>query len=459
MSAENDKISEHLAGGRDAAITELKELLRIPSVSTDSARSDDVKACAHWVATRMSAMGLEAEIFETARHPVVFAERRAEATDCPTVLIYGHYDVQPPDPIDAWHHDPFEPVQDGEYLVARGSSDDKGQFYALLKGVEAVLLKEPELPVNVKVIIEGEEEIGSPNLLPFVEREKDRLAADVAVIADCSQFARDVPAITYGLKGLVYLELVVRGAKRDLHSGSYGGAVANPANALTRMVAACHGPFGRIAIPGFYDKVLDLEADEREEFARLPFDEETFRGELGVPELVGEEGFTTLERKWGRPTFDVNGLISGFTGEGAKTVLPNEARAKISMRLVPDQDPVEIRELVTAFLQDVAPPGVTIEVLDLHDAKPVLVPRTGKAVDAAIRGYEVGFGRRPVFVREGGSIPVVNTLQEVLGVPTLLLGLGLPDDGIHGPNERFRIEDYHRGALTMATFLQEIARE
>ena len=452
-----DQWIEYLRSHRSQALKELEELLRLPSVSTDKARAADVAECARWVKERVEAIGLDARLISTAGHPIVYGERLAGPSR-PTVLIYGHYDVQPPEPLALWRNDPFSPTVEGEFLVARGATDDKGQFYSLLKGVEAYLAHGDSPGVNVKVLIEGEEEVGSPNLLPYVQSEKDTLACDVVVIADCSQFARDVPAITYGLKGLVYLEVVVRGARIDLHSGSYGGAVANPANALARMLAACQGPFGKVAIPGFYDDVREIESWEREEFAKLPFDEEAFRKDLDVPELVGEEGYSTLERKWARPTLDVNGLLSGFTGEGAKTVLPCEARAKFSMRLVPDQDPDTIRELASAFLRDVAPPGVTVEIIDHHGAKPVLVPREGAAVRAAVRAYEVGFGREPVFIREGGSIPVVNTFQEILGAPSLLLGLGLPDDGAHGPNERFRIEDFHRGSVMLAAFLEELAK-
>jgi acetylornithine deacetylase/succinyl-diaminopimelate desuccinylase-like protein len=323
------------------------------------------------------------------------------------VLIYGHYDVQPPEPLALWRHGPFEPTVEGDDVVARGASDDKGQVFALVAGLEAWLMS-GGTGVDVKVLIEGEEEVGSHNLAPFLHRERARLRADHVVIADTSQFAPGVPAITYSLKGLVYLELVVRGPKKDLHSGSYGGAVMNPANALTRMIAACQGPFGKVAIPGFYAAVRPLEDWEREEFARLPFSEEDFRAEVGAPRLWGEEGFSTLERKWARPTFDVNGLVSGHTGEGSKTVLPAEARAKFSMRLVPDQKPEDIAGKTREFLGEITPPGVTIEVLSHHGASPVLVSRDGPAVRAAAAALARGFGRDPVFIREGGSIPVVS---------------------------------------------------
>ncbi len=451
------QIQDHVSSRRQEALEELKEMLRIPSVSTDDSLRPEMARCAAFVLERMKKAGLQASILPTGGHPVVYGERLS-APGKPTVLIYGHYDVQPPDPLNLWRHGAFQPTEEGEFLVARGATDDKGQFYALLKGVEACFKTRGELPVNVKILIEGEEEIGSPNLGPFISKEKKRLACDWVVIADSSQFAKDIPAITYGLKGLVYLELIVRGPKKDLHSGSYGGSVANPANVVARMIAACQGPFGRVAIPGFYDDVRPIEEWERQEFAKLPFDEAAFQHETGVSKLFGEQGYTTLERKWARPTFDVNGLVSGFTGEGAKTVLPSIARAKFSMRLVPDQDPDRIAELARKFLLDVAPDTVEIEILKHHGAKPVLVPRSGRGVQAAERAYKVGFGKEPVFIREGGSIPVVNTFQAELGAQSLLMGLGLPDDDAHSPNEKFRIEDFYRGMVTMAAFLEEMGR-
>jgi acetylornithine deacetylase/succinyl-diaminopimelate desuccinylase-like protein len=451
------QIQDYVSSRRQEALEELKEMLRIPSVSTDDSLKPEMARCATFVLERMKKAGLQAAILPTGGHPAVYGERLS-APGKPTVLIYGHYDVQPPDPLNLWRHGAFQPTEEGEFLVARGATDDKGQFYALLKGVEACFKTRGELPVNVKVLIEGEEEIGSPNLGPFIRKEKKRLACDWVVIADSSQFAKDIPAITYGLKGLVYLELIVRGPKKDLHSGSYGGSVANPANVLARMIAACQGPFGRVAIPGFYDDVRPIEEWERQEFAKLPFDEAAFQRETGVSKLFGEQGYTTLERKWARPTFDVNGLVSGFTGEGAKTVLPSVARAKFSMRLVPDQDPDKVAELARKFLLDVAPDTVEIEILKHHGARPVLVPRSGPGVQAAERAYKAGFGKEPVFIREGGSIPVENTFQAELGAQSLLMGLGLPDDDAHSPNEKFRIEDFYRGMVTMAAFLEEMGR-
>jgi acetylornithine deacetylase/succinyl-diaminopimelate desuccinylase-like protein len=447
------QVEEYVKSRRKKTLEELKEILRIPSVSTLESHRKEMLRCAQLVARRMKETGLQSRILRTDRHPAVYGERIA-GSGSPTVLVYGHYDVQPPDPLGLWRHDPFEPTEEEGLLYARGASDDKGQFFALLKGIEAFLNTREGPRVSVKVIVEGEEEIGSPSLRALIRQERALLSADVVVVADGSQFARDLPAITYGLKGLVFIEATVRGPSKDLHSGAYGGTVANPANVLARMLAACQGPFGRVAIPGFYDDVRSLEAWEREEFAKLPFREEEYREEIGVPKLFGEEGFTTIERKWARPTFDLNGLSSGFSGEGAKTVLPAEARAKISMRLVPDQDPSKIVRLVTDFLRSVAPDTVRVDCLTHHASKPVLLSRDGAHVRAAVRAFARAFGREPVFVREGGSIPVVNAFQEELGLESLLLGIGLPDDDAHAPNEKIRIEDVYRGAVLMGAFLE-----
>jgi acetylornithine deacetylase/succinyl-diaminopimelate desuccinylase-like protein len=446
----------YLESQRERFTRELFDFLRIPSVSSDPAQKGEVERCAKFVRDRLAAAGLRAEIFPTAGHPVVYAERVEGGR--PTVLVYGHYDVQPPEPLALWRHGPFEPTMEGEDVIARGASDDKGQVYSLIAGLDA-WIKSGARGADVKVLIEGEEEVGSPNLRPFLRKEKSRLRAEHVLIADTSQFAPNVPAITYGLKGLVYLELIVRGPKKDLHSGSYGGAVMNPANALTRMIAACQGQFGKVAIPGFYDEVRPLEDWERDQFARLPFRDEDFLAEVGSPRLWGEEGFTTLERKWGRPTFDVNGLVSGHTGEGSKTVLPSEARAKFSMRLVPDQNPDDIARKAEQFLREIVPPGVTLDFLSHPGASPVLVSRDGPAVRAAAAALTTAFGREPVFIREGGSIPVVSDFKEELGAESVLIGLGLPDDNAHSPNEKFCLRDFYRGMVVMAEFLEGLGRK
>ncbi len=438
-------------------LEELFSFLRIPTVSSDPAAVPDLARCAAWVRDRLSEAGLRAEVIPTGGQPVVYGERVSGGRR-PTVLIYGHYDVQPPDPLEKWRHGPFDPLLEGENVLARGASDDKGQVYSLICGVEAALKTGGARGVDIKVLIEGEEEIGSPSITPFIRKERDRLRADGVVIADTSQFARGVPAITYGLKGLVYLELVLRGPAKDLHSGSYGGAVMNPANALTRIIAACQGPFGRVAIPGFYDKVVPLADWEREEFARLQFRDEEFLEEVGAPALAGEEGYTTLERKWARPTFDVNGLVSGHTGPGSKTVLPAEARAKFSMRIVPDQDPDEIARLAEDFIREVLPPGVVAEVIRYHSARAVLIPRESPVLGAARTAMARGFGTEPVLIREGGSIPIVTTFKQELGADSALIGLGLPDDNLHSPNEKFSIPDFYRGMVVMAEFLEEFGK-
>ncbi|MEE2857479.1 MAG: dipeptidase [Planctomycetota bacterium] len=450
------EIIEKLSGDRQQHIDRLVEWLRIPSISTDSQRGGDVRRAGEWILEELATSGFDARLDETEGHPVCFASWTG-AAGAPTVLIYGHYDVQPPEPLELWRHGAFEPTIEGDDLIARGATDDKGQVLALVRGVCGILKERGSLPVNIKFLIEGEEEIGSPNLAPYIKAHSDELTADVAVISDCSQFAPGIPAITVALKGLVYLEVFVQGPNRDLHSGSFGGSVENPANALTRILGSLRDEEGRITIPGFYDDVRDLTPEEREDFASLPFDEEGFRNDLDVPQVHGEAGWTTLERKGARPTLDINGLLSGWTGEGAKTVLPAHASAKLSMRLVPDQDPRVIETLVSDHLRSLCPPSCTIEVSVHHGAEPVLVERNSEWLEAAAIAVEKGFGKAPVFIREGGSIPVVSDLKKILGIDTILLGLGLPDDNAHSPNEKFHLPDYQRGIETAAWFLDEIS--
>lgn len=452
----NDVI-EHLKKHSEEHVERLKEWLRIPSVSTDSARDGDVRAAAEFVAKELADCGFETQTWETPGHPVVTGNW-LQAEGAPTVLIYGHYDVQPPEPLELWRHGPFEPTVEGRNLVARGATDDKGQAYALLRGITGFLKTRDSLPVNVKFLIEGEEEIGSPNLVPFIEKHKDALKADVAVVSDTTQFAPGIPAITVGLKGLCYLEVELTGASHDLHSGSFGGAVDNPANVLAEIIGQLRDGDGRITIPGFYDNVRDLTDAERAEIKKLPFDEAEFQRELDAPALFGEKGYTTLERKWARPTLDVNGLLSGWTGEGAKTVLPCKAMAKFSMRLVPDQDPNHIAEIATAHLQRLCPPSIRMKVTPCHGAEPVLVPSDSPFFQAANRALEAGFGAVPVAIREGGSIPVVSDFKKILGIDTILMGLGLPDDGAHSPNEKFNLDDYQRGIETAAHFIEEVGK-
>jgi succinyl-diaminopimelate desuccinylase len=436
--------------------SELIDLLRIPSVSTDPEHAGDVRRAADFVAKDLGNIGLEAEVIPTAGHPIVYGEWLG-AAGAPTVLVYGHYDVQPPDPLDLWTSPPFEPTVRNGNLFARGATDDKGQMMTHVKSVEAWMKTEGRLPVNVKFLIEGEEEIGSEHLAPFVRAEAARLAADYCVISDTCQFAAGVPAITYGLKGIVYYEVRLRGPARDLHSGSFGGSVANPANALARMLGALVDGGGRVQVPGFYDDVAPLADWERRQFAELPFDEAAYKRQHGVEALFGEEGYTTLERRWARPTCDVNGLFGGFRGEGSKTIVPSEAGAKVSFRLVPHQDPKKITAAFRGFLTGLCLPGIQMEVREFHNSPAVLTPVDSPAVQAASRAIEQGFGTQPVFIREGGSIPVVTTFHEALGLDTLLLGWGLPDDNTHSPNEKFCLADFHRGIKASAHLWRELA--
>jgi acetylornithine deacetylase/succinyl-diaminopimelate desuccinylase-like protein len=453
-----ESVDAYLEAHRGAFEEQLKELLRIPSVSAQPDHDADTQRAARFIRDDLAVMGLEAELIPTKRHPIVYAQW-LKAPGKPTLLVYGHYDVQPPEPLEPWLSPPFEPtVRDGN-LYARGATDDKGQMFTHLKAAQAWLAAAGSLPVNVKFLIEGEEEIGGANLEEFVAANHPRLACDYAVISDTGQFARDMPAITYGLKGLAYFELHVQGANRDLHSGTYGGAVANPINALAGILASLKGADGKIRIEGFYDAVRPLESWEREAFARLPFSEAEFQADLGVTALAGEEGYTTLERKWARPTCDINGIFGGYAGPGPKTVLPCTAGAKLSFRLVPDQDPSSIEALFRAHIQKVTPPGMKVDLTTMNASPAVLVSVESPGVRAAVKAIEAGFGTRPVFIREGGSIPVVGLFKEHLRVDTLLLGWGQNDDNLHGPNEKFSLADFHRGIKASAHLLAELASE
>ena len=437
-------------------VEKLKEWLRIPSVSTDSNQKGEVRRAGEFVRDELADAGFEVRIDETPGHPVVLAKWHG-AEGAPTLLVYGHYDVQPPEPLELWRHGAFEPTIEGDDLIARGSTDDKGQALALVLGIGGVLRETGSLPINVTFLIEGEEEIGSPNLAPYIDAHLDELKADIALISDCTQFGPRMPAITVGLKGLVYLQVDLVGPNRDLHSGSFGGAVENPANALATMLSKLIDSDGRVLIPGFYDKVRDLTDAERVEISKLPFSEADFAAELEVPMVHGEQGYNTLERKWARPTLDINGLLSGWTGEGAKTVLPSKAMAKFSMRLVADQHPDEIAELAKKFLAEICPPTCKMTISIDHGAEPVLVDATNPWLAVAARAIEKGFEKTPVMIREGGSIPVVSVLKKALGIDTILLGLGLPDDNAHSPNEKFHLPDYRRGIETAAWLLAEMA--
>jgi acetylornithine deacetylase/succinyl-diaminopimelate desuccinylase-like protein len=450
-------VTEYLRRNRERHLDELKDFLRLPSISAKSEHKGDTARAAEWLAEQMREAGLETvEVLPTDGHPVVLGEWRRAPAGAPTLLVYGHYDVQPPEPLDEWISAPFEPeVRDGR-LYARGSVDDKGQVYLHVKAVQAHLAENGALPVNVVFLVEGEEEVGSPNLVSFLRAHAERLRCDAVVISDSTMFAPGLPSITTGLRGLAYMEVRVQGPSVDLHSGQYGGAVVNPANALARIIAALHDEDGRVAIPGFYDRVQELTAAERDAIAALPFQEEDLREEVGAPALGGETGFGPLERVWARPTLDVNGLLSGYTGEGAKTVLPARAMAKISMRLVPRQDYREVERLFTEHVQSLAPEGVTVQVEALHGGPPWYAEGKGPVFDAAARALEKAWGRPPVYIREGGSIPIVESFQEVLGAPALLIGFGLPGENAHAPNEWMSVENFHTGAEAIALLYEEL---
>jgi acetylornithine deacetylase/succinyl-diaminopimelate desuccinylase-like protein len=456
MANDSQDVFARIDREKEDYLEELKDYLRIPSISTDPAYREEILRCAAFLRDKMTAAGLAARIVETAGHPLVFGEWTG-APGKPTVLFYGHYDVQPADPLELWHSPPFEPTVDGDELTARGATDDKGQSFAHLKAVASILAERGTLPVNVKFIIEGEEESGGEAIESFVVEDAGRiLACDAVFISDSAMYAPGQPSLIYGLKGMSYMEIKVRGPQRDLHSGSFGGAVTNPLNALAWIVGQLRDPHdGRILIPGFYDDVRPLEDWEREEFAALPFDEDAYRTGLGVAELFGEEGYSTLERVWARPTCDVNGIFGGYAGEGAKTVLPAWGGAKVSMRLVPDQDPKTIGRLFTDYVQDIAPAGVEVEVRSHHGAPPVLVETEGPIVEAALAAME-DVWQRPVRVREGGSIPIVATFSEVLGVPILLLGFGLSDDRLHSPNEKFNLSSFYGGIRATVRVLDRL---
>ena len=453
----NDPLDAYLEAHRTDFEERLKTLLRIPSVSAQPDHDKDTRRAAEFVRDLLKNAGLPAELIETKRHPLVYAET-PQISGKPTLLVYGHYDVQPAEPLEPWNSPPFEPIERDGNIIARGATDDKGQMLTHLLAAEAWLKTAGALPINVKFLIEGEEEVGGASLEAYVAENAERLKCDYAVISDTSQFAPGMPAITYGLKGLAYFEITVKGAKADLHSGTFGGAVANPLNALAVILASLKTADGKIAISGFYDRVRPLEDWERAEFAALPFDEAAFQKDLEVTSLEGEAGYTTLERKWARPTCDVNGIYGGYQGPGPKTVLPRMAGAKLSFRLVPDQDPKTVGELFRAHVKKVCPPGVTYEILDHHGAPAVLVDTKTPGVAAAVRAVEAGFGAKPVFMREGGSIPVVGLIKTHLGVDTLLLGWGQSDDNLHGPNEKFSLADFHRGIKSSARLYAELAK-
>jgi acetylornithine deacetylase/succinyl-diaminopimelate desuccinylase-like protein len=433
---------------------QLFDLLRIPSISTSSDYKTDVLKAASFLQQELDTIGMDhVQLYETEGHPIVYAEK-CPHENRPIVLIYGHYDVQPPDPVELWLTPPFEPTVKNNRVYARGASDDKGQSFTHIKSIESYLETGTELPVNVKFLFEGEEEIGSPNLIPFITDHKEMLKCDMVLISDTAMFGENQPSITYGLRGLTYMEIEVKGPNRDLHSGVYGGTVENPANALSSIIARLKDEDGVVQIKGFYDDVVPLTQDDREAYSQLPFDEEAYVQELDIKKVHGEKGFSTLERASARPTLDVNGLWGGYQGEGAKTVLPAKAGAKISMRLVPDQNPEIIARHFMDYVESIAPDTVTIQVKEHHGGHPVVIDLDFYGLQAAAKAFETIYEREVLFSREGGSIPIVADFKKVLGVNSILMGFGLAKDALHSPNESFSLEDFHRGIKTSAEFLR-----
>ncbi len=448
----NDYAIQH----KERFLNELLDLLRIPSVSADSKFKPDVRRAAEFVCQKLTDAGLDnAKLFETPGHPIVYAEKHVDDS-LPTVLVYGHYDVQPADPYNLWHSPPFEPVIKNERIYARGACDDKGQMYMHIKALETMLATDG-LPCNVKVMIEGEEEVGSDHLGTFVAQNREMLKADVILISDTSIIANDVPSIESGLRGLSYVEVTVTGPNRDLHSGVYGGGVQNPANALTKMIASLHDEQGRITIPGFYDNVNDLSRAERTELAKAPFDLTEYKRDLGIADVSGEAGYSTNERTSIRPTLDVNGIWGGYTGEGAKTVLPSKASAKISMRLVPNQTPDEITALFTNHFMSIAPTGVSVTVTPHHGGLPYVTPIDSVEFEAASRAMEESWGKKPIPTRGGGSIPIVALFEQELGVKSILMGFGLDIDALHSPNESYGLFNFYKGIETIQLFYKHYA--
>ncbi len=435
---------------------EILEFLRIPSVSAKSEHNPDTRRAAEWLRDQMEGAGLEAQVLETSGHPVVLGEWRGAGAGAPTVLVYGHYDVQPAEPLELWDSPPFEPEFREGRLYARGSADDKGQLYLHIKAAEAHLKEGGALPINLIVLAEGEEEIGSPNLVPFVEAQRDRLACDEVVISDTGMFAPGLPALLFSLRGLAYFEIRVIGPSSDLHSGAYGGPVVNPAMALGRMLATLHDEQGRIAIDGFYDDVLDWDRETRDAIRDLPFDDDEFAQSLGAAPEGGEPGYSVPERLWIRPTCEVNGLLSGYTGEGAKTVLPAEAMAKVSFRLVADQNPQRVAELFRAHVASVTPPGVTVTIEELHGGMPWRAKLDGRLKEAATAALLKAFGSAPVLAGEGGSIPIVGEFERILDAPVLLMGFSLPGANMHAPNEWFPKENIELGIRALAYLYEEL---
>lgn len=452
-----EEVKNYFKHHRSSHLSQLKEFLSISSISADPEHKPDMETAASWVQKSMQSAGLENTAFmETGGHPVVYGDWM-HAPGKPTVLFYGHYDVQPADPVELWETPPFQPDIRGGKIYARGATDDKGQVFMHLKTIEAFMQAKQELPVNVKFCIEGEEEIGSPNLDAFVKKHRELLQGDVLLVSDTPMLDKGRPTVCYGLRGLAGIQIDVNGAKGDLHSGLYGGGVANPLHALADILASMHDDSGRITVDGFYDRVLSLTDQERRAYAELAYDEENTKKELNVPELFGEEGFSFLERTWARPTLEINGMHGGFQGEGIKTVLPSAASAKITCRLVPDQDPDEIVEKLTAHVRHKTPEGVEVDVTPFDKGRPFVTPFDHPAIQAAGRALETAYGTTAAYTRMGGSVPVIETFSEILNVPVALMGFGLPTENFHAPNEHFHLENYDKGLEALAEYLIEIS--
>jgi acetylornithine deacetylase/succinyl-diaminopimelate desuccinylase-like protein len=448
---------EYLEQTKEKRMNELFEFLRFPSISARSEHKGDVAACGEWLKNHLAGIGFAASLHETGGHPIIYAEYLADP-NATTILYYGHYDVQPVDPLNLWASPPFQPEIRDEYIFARGSCDDKGQTFAHIKGLEAMLKANGSLPVNVKFLIEGEEEGGSTaNLTKFIKDNAKMLAADIVVVSDTAQFNKNLPAITFGLRGIAFCEVYVYGPERDVHSGTFGGAIANPVNVLCSLIGQLHDKNGKITIPGFYKDVKLPSKWERLQFKKLPYNEASYKKSLGVPALQGEKGFTTFERSWVRPTLDINGISGGYQGEGGKTIIPSFASCKVTMRLVPNMNPNDICSKFEKHLKKIAPKSVKIKVVKHGGAKAVVVPTDGPWLEAAGRAVKAGFGKSPVFMKEGGSIPVAGDFKSSLGIDTIFIGFGQNDDNIHSPNERFRVNDFERGCRTAAMLPAELA--
>jgi len=448
---------EFLDAKKQNRLDDLFHFLRFPSVSAKSEHKKDILACAEWLAAHLNKIGIKSRIMPTGGHPVVYGEVISSPKKV-TILYYGHYDVQPPEPLDLWKTTPFEPLVENGYIIARGATDDKGQLMTHVKAIEAYLATKTDLPVNVKFLIEGEEEAGSENLEKFIKNNAALLKADIVVISDSGQYGKNRPAVTYGLRGLAFVEVKVTGPNRDLHSGSFGGSIANPINVLAKVISLLHDENGKVAIDGFYDDVLPLTDWERRQFAGLPFDENEYLSKTGARGLFGDKDYTVLEQIWGRPTLDVNGITGGYQGEGGKTIIPSWASCKITMRLVADQDPNDICEKIEKYIKKICPDYVYCEVKKHGGARGVVVPTDGPWLEAAGKAIKTGFGVEPVFIKEGGSIPVVGTFKEVLGIDTLLLGWGQSDDNAHSPNERFALADFERGCYSALALIDELSK-